>query len=39
LSIDTLEQAGLTREEAYMLLSIIEELRVGTSPRPIMAHG
>ena len=28
---------GLSREEAYMLLSIIGELRVGTSPRPIMA--
>ena len=25
------------REEAYMLLSIIGELRVGTSPRPVMA--
>ena len=27
----------LTREEAYMLLSIVGELRIGTSPRPIMA--
>jgi amidase len=27
----------LTREEAYMLLSIVGELRVGTSPRPVMA--
>ncbi len=27
----------LTREEAYMLLSITGELRIGTSPRPIMA--
>jgi amidase len=27
----------LSREEAYMLLSIIGELRIGTSPRPIMA--
>ena len=27
----------LGREEAYMLLSIIGELRVGTSPRPVMA--
>ena len=25
------------REEAYMLLSIIGELRIGTSPRPVMA--
>ncbi|HET7874575.1 MAG TPA: acetamidase/formamidase family protein [Methylomirabilota bacterium] len=28
---------GLTRREAYMLLSIVGELRVGTSPRPVMA--
>jgi hypothetical protein len=28
---------GLDRQEAYMLLSIIGELRVGTSPRPVMA--
>jgi amidase len=27
----------LDRSEAYMLLSIIGELRVGTSPRPVMA--
>lgn len=27
----------LSREEAYMLLSITGELRIGTSPRPIMA--
>ena len=27
----------LDRETAYMLLSIIGELRIGTSPRPIMA--
>ena len=27
----------LDREEAYMLLSIVSELRIGTSPRPIMA--
>ena len=30
-------RTGLDREEAYMLLSIIGELRVGTSPRPVMA--
>jgi amidase len=28
---------SLSREEAYMLLGIIGELRVGTSPRPTMA--
>ena len=28
---------SLDREEAYMLLSIVGELRIGTSPRPIMA--
>jgi len=28
---------GLDREEAYMLLGIVGDLRVGTSPRPIMA--
>ena len=33
----TAARTGLAREEAYMLLSIIGELRVGTSPRPIMA--
>lgn len=27
----------LGREEAYMLLSIVGELRIGTSPRPVMA--
>jgi amidase len=27
----------LSRQEAYMLLGIVGELRVGTSPRPIMA--
>jgi amidase len=27
----------LSRQEAYMLLSIVGELRVGTSPRPVMA--
>ena len=27
----------LDPKEAYMLLSIIGELRVGTSPRPVMA--
>jgi acetamidase/formamidase len=30
-------RTGLGREEPYMLLSIIGELRVGTSPRPVMA--
>jgi hypothetical protein len=30
-------RTGLGREEAYMLLSIIGELQVGTSPRPVMA--
>jgi amidase len=30
-------RTDLDREEAYMLLSIIGELRVGTSPRPVMA--
>ena len=33
----TIARTGLAREEAYMLLSIIGELRVGTSPRPVMA--
>ena len=33
----TAAQTGLSREEAYMLLSICGELRIGTSPRPIMA--
>ena len=27
----------LSAEEAYMLLSIVGELRIGTSPRPVMA--
>jgi acetamidase/formamidase len=31
------ERSPLSREEAYMLLSIIGELRIGTSPRPVMA--
>jgi hypothetical protein len=30
-------RACITREEACMLLSIIGELRIGTSPRPVMA--
>lgn len=30
-------RANLTRQEAYMLLGIVGDLRVGTSPRPIMA--
>jgi hypothetical protein len=30
-------RTGLNREEAYMLLSIIGELRVGTSPHPVIA--
>ena len=30
-------ETPLSAEEAYMLLSIVGELRVGTSPRPIMA--
>jgi acetamidase/formamidase len=33
----TVARTELEREEAYMLLSIIGELRVGTSPRPVMA--
>jgi amidase len=28
---------GLHRQEAYMLLGIVGDLRIGTSPRPIMA--
>lgn len=28
---------GMDRREAYMLLSIVGELRIGTSPRPVMA--
>jgi len=31
------DRTDLSREEAYMLLSIVGELRIGTSPRPIMA--
>jgi acetamidase/formamidase len=31
------KNTNLNREEAYMLLGIVGELRVGTSPRPIMA--
>ena len=31
-------RTGLNQEEAYMLLSIIGELRVGTSPRPVLAR-
>ena len=30
-------ETGMDRREAYMLLSIVGELRVGTSPRPVMA--
>jgi acetamidase/formamidase len=30
-------QTTLARDEAYMLLSIVGELRIGTSPRPVMA--
>jgi acetamidase/formamidase len=33
----TVARTGLSREEAYMLLSIIGELRVGTSPCPVIA--
>ena len=33
----TTANTGLSEEEAYMLLSIVGELRIGTSPRPIMA--
>lgn len=29
-------QTDLSREEAYMLLGIVGEVRVGTSPRPVM---
>ncbi len=31
------ERTGLSRQEAYMLLGIVGDLRIGTSPRPIMA--
>lgn len=30
-------RTGMDRQEAYMLLSIVGELRIGTSPRPVMA--
>ncbi len=30
-------RTGLDRREAYMLLGIVGELRIGTSPRPVMA--
>jgi len=30
-------RTGLTRRDAYMLLGIVGDVRVGTSPRPIMA--
>ena len=30
-------RTGLSRQEAYMLLGIVGDLRIGTSPRPIMA--
>ena len=30
-------ETGVDRREAYMLLSIVGELRIGTSPRPVMA--
>lgn len=30
-------ETGMDRREAYMLLSIVGELRLGTSPRPVMA--
>ncbi len=30
-------KTGMDRMETYMLLSIVGELRIGTSPRPIMA--
>jgi len=30
-------RTGLDPREAYMLLSIVGELRIGTSPRPVMA--
>ncbi|HXG16692.1 MAG TPA: acetamidase/formamidase family protein [Calidithermus sp.] len=33
----TAARTGLDRREAYMLLSIVGELRIGTSPRPVMA--
>jgi len=30
-------RTGMDPREAYMLLSVIGELRIGTSPRPVMA--
>jgi len=30
-------RTGMDRREVYMLLSIVGELRIGTSPRPVMA--
>jgi len=30
-------RTGMDRREAYMRLSIVGELRIGTSPRPVMA--
>jgi acetamidase/formamidase len=33
----TVARTDLDREQAYMLLGIIGELRVGTSPRPVRA--
>ena len=30
-------RTGLSRRDAYMLLGIVGDVRVGTSPRPIMA--
>src|SRR5262249_41372790 len=30
-------RTGMAPREAYMLLSVIGELRIGTSPRPVMA--
>jgi acetamidase/formamidase len=33
----TVAHTDLDRKEAYMVLCIIGELRVGTSPRPVMA--
>jgi amidase len=33
----TAARTGLDRREAYMLLSIVGELRIGTSPRPVVA--
>ncbi len=31
------ENTGLNREEAYMLLDLVGEPGIGTSPRPMMA--